>query len=186
MQLPIWDHAMTRNGKRAWLAALSLLLFAALVVLARQEFTRSHKVESRFITMAEAADSSTGRNGWLPDFMPDSAYAIHELHDVSTNMCWGTFRQDATSELELERYLSGPPAPYVLDIPREPFNDWPIRASGKTCSENLTRARVGLYEESTKYGRRQFVVVLLPNHLVAYWTFEGTAIQPGPCARGNR
>lgn len=179
---------MTRNSKRAWLATLSILLStAALVVLARQELTKSHKVESRFMTMAEAADSSTGRNGWLPEFMPNSAYAIHELHDLSTNMCWGIFRLSAASEFELERHLSSPPAPYTLEIPREPFKDWPIRASGKTCSESLSYARVGLYDESTKYGRRQFVVVLLPeNHLVAYWTFEGAAVRLGPCGGGSR
>lgn len=178
---------MTRTSKRAWLAALSILLFAALVLLARQELVDSHKLESRFTTMAEAADSSTGRNGWLPDFLPDSAYAIHELHDLSTNMCWGVFHLSAADELELETHLSRPPATYTLDIPRKPFKDWPIRSSGKTCSESLSYARVGLYEESTQYDRRQFVVVLLPeNHLIAYWTFEGAAVQPGPCRGGTR
>jgi hypothetical protein len=51
----------------------------------------SEDVESHYTDMATARREGAVDRGWLPEFIPDDATDISELHDVATNLTWACF-----------------------------------------------------------------------------------------------
>jgi hypothetical protein len=51
----------------------------------------SEDVESHYANVAGARRAGAFDRGWLPDFIPDDASDISELHDVATSLTWACF-----------------------------------------------------------------------------------------------
>lgn len=181
---------MKRSGRKAWLVVPVFVVAAlAATTLLLRAWMKSHTVETQYSTLAEATEAQLGRNGWLPAFIPETAYNIHEVHDLSTNMSWGSFSVNRESEPEMLARLSPVSPPFVLEAPRKPFVGWPLAGSGELCSDELSDTFVGLYHDDapTKQVVRQFVVVILPaTRQVVYWTYEKSPIRLGNCAKTRK
>jgi hypothetical protein len=60
----------------------------------------SEDVESHYNNVATARSAGAFDRGWLPEFIPDGATDISELHDVATNLTWACFSNpDGPGEL---------------------------------------------------------------------------------------
>jgi hypothetical protein len=47
--------------------------------------------ESSYPHLADAIDSGALTRGWIPNFLPESSYDIHEMHDISSSRTWCMF-----------------------------------------------------------------------------------------------
>ena len=52
----------------------------------------SERMESSYVSLAEAKAGGGITRGWIPSSLADAVYAIREKHDLDTNEVWGTFR----------------------------------------------------------------------------------------------
>jgi hypothetical protein len=48
--------------------------------------------KSRFSSIAEMEASGLVETGWLPGYLPRSAFQIEERHNIDTNEVWASFR----------------------------------------------------------------------------------------------
>jgi hypothetical protein len=50
-------------------------------------------IEREYEDVAAArAAGAVGEAAWVPNILPDDAWAIHEVHDIDTNDTWGCFK----------------------------------------------------------------------------------------------
>jgi hypothetical protein len=62
--------------------------------------------ESAYATMQDARQAGAVDHGWLPDFLPNSARSIREMHNIDTNQVWCTFEFSARDRPTLQAALS--------------------------------------------------------------------------------
>lgn len=79
--------------------------------------TRGEVQENRYTKYIE--DFESQRRGWLPTTLPRSATQIHELHEIDTNLCFGSFRFDPSERSAIELTLR-PGLRRPLRIDRDP------------------------------------------------------------------
>jgi len=80
---------------------LSLLLFALFLSACRFSGERPYSI---YETAAEARLAGSIDRGWLPDWLPQSAYQIHEYHDLDTNARAFSFRLSQTEPFHFPVY----------------------------------------------------------------------------------
>src|ERR1017187_6019519 len=82
--------SLMRNGllcPRAPLLVTVLCVGLACVLVA----CHSDRRESSYPSLADAKKDGAIDRGWIPDFLPESSRAIHELHYVSGGRTWCSF-----------------------------------------------------------------------------------------------
>lgn len=103
--------------------------------------------ESFYPTLADADRDGATTRGWVPDFLPRSSRAIHELHDLSPSIEWCAFEFDPADSEEFRSKLTKPDAlpPAIKHIPkiRKPW--WPLLLRGEIRPEEVHRAGMDLY-----------------------------------------
>jgi hypothetical protein len=51
----------------------------------------SEDIESHYVDAATARRAGAFERGWLPEFVPEQAADIWEMHNLDTNITWGCF-----------------------------------------------------------------------------------------------
>jgi len=60
---------------------------------------------SYYDSYSEAVSKGAVQGGWIPRYLPDSAYDIHEMHDLKTNSGWISFKFPPSARNKMmERY----------------------------------------------------------------------------------
>ena len=88
----------------------------------------SETFHSSYPDKAAAIQDGAIARGWVPAWLPESALAIRETHNLDTNETWREFELPATEILELDHScssLSRPPS-----LPRRAPGWWPATLSG--------------------------------------------------------
>src|SRR5882762_2736235 len=84
------SRALVRNGllrPKAPLLVAVLCVGLACVLVA----CHSDRRESSYLSLADAKKDGAIDRGWIPDFLPESSRAIHEVHDMSPSTTWCAF-----------------------------------------------------------------------------------------------
>ena len=82
-----------RSVAKGLLAALALVVPLAVIGVRRS--TVDEQPAADYATRAEAEAAGAFARGWLPPFLPPSARAIREIHDLDTNERWLRFEADS-------------------------------------------------------------------------------------------
>ncbi len=82
--------------RTVWVPAAALILYLAGCSEANGNY---------YPTYADAVRANAVRRGWIPEFVPTSAYEIHEVHDVDTNMQRMRFRVPSSDVYALTRTM---------------------------------------------------------------------------------
>ena len=72
----------------------TILFFAAIACVGCSE-----RPYNQYQTIKEAQENDALRKGWLPEWMPDNAINIHEVHDIDTNIHALSFEINSNNEL---------------------------------------------------------------------------------------
>lgn len=110
--------------------AVSLLGLGALLSSCGlyQEAFSFYIMDAEYATMEEVRVDNVINRGWIPEFMPASAYAIKERHSGDTNEGWGTFQFEAIDREDFDAHWRGvSSAPLPRDLNRfseAPKVDW--------------------------------------------------------------
>ena len=103
VQVPI-----SRNKPRLKFLILGISILAGIGV-----WYAFHKEESGdggfqisyYATYSQAISRGAVQGGWIPRYIPNEAYAIHEMHDVKTNSGWISFKFPPSARNRMmERY----------------------------------------------------------------------------------
>lgn len=109
-------------------------------------------VESRYDDLAAASEAGAVAHGWVPSFLPASATAIRETHNLDTNEVWMTFSM-------VQNAFDGVDACERSDdilLPRDSgLAWWPEGLSEGTEPEQLGASRYAFY----RCGNAAFVAV---------------------------
>ena len=68
------------------ISAVLLVLFTSCSIL------DCETSESYYPTRQAAVDDGAFKRGWIPEYLPQSMYEIHEMHDIENNESWMTFK----------------------------------------------------------------------------------------------
>jgi hypothetical protein len=144
MRLP---HSLTRSSRRFGPLAANALLglrahrVAALVwvFLACVLACHDDRRESFYPSLADAKRDGAIDRGWIPDFLPESSRAIHELHDISPSTTWCAFEFLPADSQALRKSLksAGAPAPSVRLVPNPGKSWWPAVLAGNLDIEKI-------------------------------------------------
>ncbi len=121
-------------GLRVHLVALLVWVFLA-CILACHDTRR----ESFYPFLADAKRDGAIDRGWIPDFLPESSRAIHELHDISPSMTWCAFEFLPTDSQALRKNLRsvGVLAPSLRRVPSPGTSWWPAVLVGNLDVEKI-------------------------------------------------
>jgi hypothetical protein len=108
---------------------------------------RSDRRESFYPSLAEADKDGAITRGWIPDFLPGSAQAIHEIHEISPSTGWCTFEFLPTDSKGLRKSLKSVDAlpPSLRRVPNPGVSWWPALFQGNLDVEKIHRAGFELY-----------------------------------------
>ena len=139
MQLPhsfTWSssggsRALVRNGllrPKAPLLVAVLCVGLACVLVA----CHSDRRESSYLSLADAKKDGAIDRGWIPDFLPESSRAIHEVHDMSPSTTWCAFEFLPSDSQGLRKSLKSVdvPTPSVRRVPNPGMSWWPAVLQG--------------------------------------------------------
>ena len=73
------------------LTALAIFGLVMLTVLTLKVCQQMDTFESNYNDLSAATKDGAVQRGWVPDFLPASAFQIHERHNISTNEVWMSF-----------------------------------------------------------------------------------------------
>ena len=127
--------------KNALFTAVLLATLAALVAC------HGDRVESFYPTLAHAKNDMAVDRGWIPSFLPESSYNIHELHELSPSRGWCAFEFRANDSQELRKNLSTvevlPESVKKVRDPGRPW--WPGILTGDVDGKKIRSAGFELY-----------------------------------------
>lgn len=176
---------MSRTQARA--VGILLALAALLAVYLFWAFGRwpSLVVESRYARLVDAVDAGERERGWLPDFVPSSAFDLREMHDLKSNWSWGTFSYRNEDLEKLRAILVAQDSACTLVVAAPPADDWPIRYEGRICCAELTDAGWKMMTFTQRHENtadRMYVVALsvLAGRAV-YWAGGQAEVLNEPC-----
>jgi len=109
--------------RQAHLLAFVLCAFLICVLAA----CHGDRRESFYPALVDAKRDGAIDRGWLPDFLPESSHAIHELHDMSPSTTWCAFEFLPADSQALRKNLKNVdvPAPSVKRVPNPDKSWWP-------------------------------------------------------------
>jgi hypothetical protein len=103
--------------------------------------------ESFYNSIADAKRDGAMDRGWIPDFLPESSHAIHELHDISPSTTWCAFEFLPTDAQSLRKDLKsvGKLPPSVSRVPGPGKKWWPSVLTGELSIENVRATGLELF-----------------------------------------
>ena len=132
---------MVAMNKRR-LRAKALLLVTILCVTCVLIACHGDRRESFYPAFADAERDGAITRGWIPYFLPESARAIHEVHDISPSTEWCAFEFSPGDSERLRRSLKGVDAlpRSVQRVPKPGVSWWPVLLQGNLEVEKIHRA----------------------------------------------
>ena len=138
-----------RQVARAGFLTLALVIPLALVGV--QRCADGERPVAEYATRAEADAAGAFTRGWLPAFLPASARALREVHDLDTNERWLRFDADSAELAALVTRL----APLTLadarrTLARRPAAagaDWPPEFAARPLATPRATTFLGLYRD---------------------------------------
>src|SRR5579863_4797702 len=129
--------------KQACLLMTALCLGLAYVLVA----CHSDRRESFYPSLTDAKKDGANDRGWLPDFLPESSRAIHEVHDISPSTTWCAFEFLPNDSDTLRKRLetAGIPALRVRRVLNPGMAWWPALFQGNIDLDKIRRAGFELY-----------------------------------------
>jgi YD repeat-containing protein len=122
---------------------LTVLCVGFICVLA----TCGHDQESFYPSLGDAKKDGAVDRGWIPDYLPSSSRAIHEVGDLSPATAWCTFEFLPADSEGLRKNLKSiavlPPAVSRIPNPRKSW--WPSVLEGNLDLEKIHKAGFQLY-----------------------------------------
>ena len=76
----------------------------------------SETMSTTYATKQNALDDKAIKRGWIPDILPNSAFNIHETHNLDTNKVNGSFNYNEMDEKELLKKLNNKHLFHQFDI----------------------------------------------------------------------
>lgn len=148
----------------------ALVAAAAACAAALSWIWRLEEVRVEYRDVAEAREDGFDRKGWMPCFMPNSASAISEAHDLDSNASAGVFHFGNEDRDVLKHWLS-PIDPARVMLPRIRPRAWPSDVDALMMQQ---QPRNGFKIMYSKCGPTAdaffFVAVNWSSQTVAYWT----------------
>lgn len=127
------------------LIPLSVLVCTCLTVV----FLGCHgdRHESFYPSLADAKKDGALDRGWIPDFLPESSQAIHEVHDISPSTTWCAFEFSPADSQGLRKSLKTVDslAPSVRRVSAPGQTWWPTLLQGNLDAEKIHKAGFDLY-----------------------------------------
>jgi hypothetical protein len=107
----------------------------------------SDRHESFYPSLVEADKDGAITRGWIPEFMPVSSRAIHEVHEISPSKEWCAFEFLPTDSQGLRKTLQSVNAlePSVRRVPNPGESWWPDVLKGNLDVDKIHRAGFELY-----------------------------------------
>ena len=145
-QRPSRALSLTGNGllgSKATLFVTVLCVGLACVLVA----CHSDRRESSYTSLADAKKDGAIDRGWIPDFLPESSRAIHEVHDISPSTTWCAFEFFPSDSQGLRKSLKsvGELAPSVTRVPKPGESWWPAVLDGNLDVRTIQKAGFELY-----------------------------------------
>lgn len=131
----------------------------------------SERKEAYYPTYADAAREGALQRGWLPAFVPASAYEIYEVHDLDTNAQRIRFRVPPSDAPSLTRQMVPRSLPQIHELqslhrPPSLSIPWPRELE----AERETTTSLGLFVASASDKQTLCVAVEWVTGLVHAWT----------------
>jgi len=103
--------------------------------------------ESFYPSLADADKDGAITRGWIPEFLPQSSRAIHEVHDISPSREWCTFEFAPSDTQNLRKDLKSVETlpPRVAHVPKPGVSWWPVVLQGDLDVARIHRAGFELY-----------------------------------------
>lgn len=133
--------------------------------------SRPDHAETRYADMRAAGDDGAVGRGWLPRFIPDSAFQIIERHNRKTNQIWLSFeipKGDESSLLERCKPVDLGEVVWSGDNP----GWWPTglkEESDRTQFLPIRRCEMPHKMAGAKFRRVGFLAIDLMGEKVWYW-----------------
>jgi hypothetical protein len=107
----------------------------------------SDRQESFYPALADATRAGEITRGWIPDFLPESAQAIHIIYDPGSPRTYCAFEFSPDDSQRLIKDLNNLDAlpPSVRDVQRSGVSWWPAMLKGNLDVERIHRAGFKLY-----------------------------------------
>ena len=107
----------------------------------------SDRRDSYYASLADARKDGAIDRGWIPDYLPESAHTIHEVHDMSPSRGWCAFEfipSDSTGLRKSVQSVDGwPPSVKRIPSPGKPW--WPPFLEGSLDAEKIRQGGFDLY-----------------------------------------
>lgn len=152
---------------------LATILVSGAVVAAYAVLVHTENVVSTYPTYSDAIRDGAHDRGWLPPFVPPSAFAIREVHDLDTNRQWIRFSVPADDMAALR----GVGAPITLAEartrhrrPKRWRGTWPPELAGDRVP--TARGHLSLREASDQHGRSWCLLLDASATTVHAWTCD--------------
>ena len=152
--MPNWYGQSSRKGlssvlkKRMLSSRVSLLMVVLCVGLTSVVLAcSSDRHESFYPYLADAKKNGAIDHGWIPEFLPESSRAIHELHHISPSTTWCAFEylpSDSKGLQKTLRSINGLP-PSLRRVPSPGVSWWPVVLEGNLDVEKINKAGFELY-----------------------------------------
>jgi hypothetical protein len=112
----------------------------------------SDRSESFYTSFTDADKDGATTRGWIPDFLPGSSRAIHEVHDLSPSTEWCAFEFVPTDSQGLRKrlYSVNVPPPPVRHVPDPGKPWWPGVLAGNLDVEKIHKEGFDLYVVETQ------------------------------------
>ena len=138
-----------RNAAKGLLIVLALLV--PLVIVAVRRRTADERPVADYATRAQAAAAGAFARGWLPPFLPPSARAIRDVHDLDTNERWLRFEADSAELATLAAHLTplawGVARRSAARRPRTAGMDWPPELAEQQLVTARSTRLLGYYRD---------------------------------------
>jgi len=134
---------MCQLRPKALLLATTLPLGLACVLTA----CHSDRRQSFYASLADAKKDGAIDRGWIPDFLPASSHAIHEVHDISPSTTWCAFEFVPSDSQSLRDSLKRVDqlAASVRRVPNPGESWWPSMLEGNLDVRKIQKAGFELY-----------------------------------------
>jgi len=121
--------------------------------------------ESLYPSLADADKYGAITRGWIPDFLPTSSRAIHEVHYSSPSKEWCSFEFGPYDSKRLREALKSVDVlpPSVKRVPSPGASWWPVMFEGDLDLEKIRGAGLDVYmieRPETSVTTEIFIVVI--------------------------